>query len=147
MSRVHGNGAKVENILVYSPWPPSPGGGALASREILVRLSNRFHFTVVTYTSGQEIETGIEMAPLGLGTQTAILRGLAFFVKGLCAGLKSSKKLRPGLVSAKNLITPGITASLVSRILGKPLLLHTSGHDVQNPVNVGAAYGSKSLGR
>ena len=132
-------------ILAVTPYRPQPGGGARASSEIFKRLSGVLGADVDVLTYKGEAEGGVRVFDFDMDPEkTSVKRGFTFILKAFRKGLELSREKDYDLVYGKNLVSCGFAAYLISFLTRKPLVLHTSGMDVQNLTLQSKAYGRVS---
>jgi len=127
-------------ILAFSPFPPQEGGGALATYELMKRLT-RYEIDLVTYQSPIDHPHNLRVYHIGITKRTSISRGILFLVYGSIIGFLLTLFRKPDVIYAKNLTTPGLCALMISVIFRIPLVLHTSGSEINNLKEVARSYG------
>ncbi len=120
-------------ILAITPFPPIINGGSLASYNLLSRLSRIHYIVVLTYQKGFVNIDNLAVLAANLGSQTTIFRGISFILFCLFCGSIVSFKGKPDVIYAKNLMSPGISATILSKLFRIPVVLHSSGTDVEAP--------------
>jgi len=121
-------------ILAITPFPPIINGGSIASYNILKRLSKKHTIIVLTYSKTQQTSRNLFVRGANLKEKTSFTRGIFFILFSLIWGIIYSIKFRPDVIYAKNLVSPGISATILSTIFRIPVVLHSSGPDVEDPL-------------
>lgn len=106
----------------------------MGSYNILTRLSKKHKITILTYIKGQTRFKNIKINGFNLGETTGFGRGFIFILLSLINGFYTLIRDKPELIYAKNLTSPGIIGLTLSKISRVPLVLHTSGPDIQAPL-------------
>ena len=121
-------------ILAFTPFPPEPGGGSRVSEALFKRLSERGHeIFVITYRKYNKEDTTSKVFALNLKKSFVGFRGFLYILWGSLTGIYVGMKNNVNIVYGRNLSSPGITATIVAKSIGRPLVLHTAGQDVQSP--------------
>lgn len=118
-------------VLAISSFPPHISGGSKATYYFLKILSKNHKITLITYRKSHIKIQNLKERSLYLYGQENVIRGLLFMVFGFLAGLFSIIKDKPDIIYCKNLSSPGIVGYFLSISSRLPLVLHTSGPDVQ----------------
>ncbi len=121
----------IPKILIFSPFPPTMSGASWASYNFFKRLKKEMKITGINY-NGFLREKNIIIFPVFPGKENSAIRGPLFILIGFLLGFFAVKILKIDLIYAKNLSTPAITGYIVSKVTRKPLVIHTSGPDIQN---------------
>jgi len=120
------------NVLAISPFPPQKDGGSTSVREFFTRLSQRdYKIKVISYLTSVKISENLESIGLNLGTRMSLMRGMKFFIKAIRVGLKLNRENSFDLIYSKNITSPSFVAYFLSIFTRKPLIVHTSGADIQ----------------
>ncbi len=118
-------------VLAISSFPPHLSGGSKATYYFLKILSKNHKITLITYRKSSIEIQNMKERSLYLYGRENIIRGLLFMVFGFLVGLLSIIKDKPDIIYCKNLSSPGIVGYFLSVFSRLPLVLHTSGPDVQ----------------
>src|SRR3989344_6333752 len=131
-------------ILAFSPYPPCPGGGTKATYEIFKRLNPEFNIDLVTYQKELNKLNFVNIYHFNIPNGESILRGFRYITFGLIKSSFLCLKNKYNLIYVKNLTSPGIIGYLISKIFNIPLVVHTSGPDVEDIELLSRTYGSFS---
>jgi glycosyltransferase involved in cell wall biosynthesis len=88
---------------------------------------------VLTYQKGIINIDNLSVFAANLGNQSSIFRGLYFILFCLFCGFFLTLRGKPDVIYAKNLMSPGIAATILSKLFRIPVVLHSSGTDVEAP--------------
>lgn len=120
------------NILGVSPFPPQKNGGATSVYEFFMRLSSQgYNIKIISYLTSLQLSPNLESIGLNLGTRMSFTRGIKFILKAVRTGIKLNKKNNFDFIYGKNITSPSFAAYILSLFLRKPLIVHTSGGDIQ----------------
>lgn len=118
-------------ILAFAPYPPAVGGAEKATYKLFQDLSTRHTIYLVTYSKSNKVTRNIFLYNSKLSTNTSFLRGFFYIILSIFWGVCIGMAKQPNIIYAKVISTCGISAFIVSKFIKKPLVLHTSGMDVQ----------------
>jgi len=119
-------------ILAVTPFPPQKNGGSTSIFEFFSRLSkNGYQFIVISYLKSIKFSNNLESIGMEVSERTSIARGIKFICKAFITGLKVFQKDKFDLIYGKNITSPSFVAFLISIFKKKPLVVHTSGGDIQ----------------
>jgi glycosyltransferase involved in cell wall biosynthesis len=121
------------NILVFSAYPPMPGGGGKATFEIFKRLSSKNPTFIVTYQKNVDVLNNVHVYHLCLSMKTSFVRGAMYILMSSIVGILLGVIKKVDVIYSKNLVSAGISGYIVSKVLRKSYIIHTSGTDIQNP--------------
>ncbi len=121
-------------ILAITPFPPIINGGSMASYNILTRLSQRHSIIVISYLKKKKTSKKIFVRGANFKEDASFFRGLFFILFSLIWGFFYSITLKPDVIYAKNLTSPGISAIILAKFFRTPVVLHSSGPDVVDPL-------------
>ncbi len=120
------------NILAVTPFPPQKSGGATSVYEFFIRLTTQgYNFKVISYLTSIKYSSNLESVGLDLGKETSFKRGVKFIFNSIRVGRKLNKKIHFDLIYGKNITSPSFAAYFLSLLTRKPLVVHTSGADIQ----------------
>ena len=120
-------------ILAFSAYPPMPGGGAKATFEIFKRMSSHNPTYVVTYQKNVVDLDNVHVYHFCLSMKTSFFKGALFILMSSIVGVFLGFVKKVDVIYSKNLVSVGISGYMVSKVLRKPYVIHTSGPDIQNP--------------
>jgi len=119
-------------ILAVAPFPPQQNGGATATYNFLTRLADKGHFIeVISYLDSHRYNENLNVTGINTKHRTSFFRGINFILNSIRKGIKIGKKLKPDIIYSKNLVSPSFAGYFISKFLKKPLIVHTSGVDIQ----------------
>ncbi|MHA1230327.1 MAG: glycosyltransferase family 4 protein [Candidatus Helarchaeota archaeon] len=120
-------------ILAISPFFPQRNGGATSIYEFFSRLTSQYDYqiSVISYTKSIHISKNLEVVGFNLPDRTSFSRGIRFIFRAIFHGLKLCRRTDYDFIYSKNITTPSIVAYILSLIKQKPLVVHTSGGDIQ----------------
>ena len=120
------------NILAISPFPPQQNGGAIATFNFLSRLADKGHnIEVISYLETYQHNKNLNVYGINTKQRASFFRGIKFITNAIWKGYKIGRKFKPDIIYGKNLVSPSISAYFVSKLLRRPLIVHTSGVDIQ----------------
>lgn len=120
-------------VLAFSAYPPTPGGGSKATFEIFKRLPPNNSVYIVTYQKNTDELDNVYVYHFYLSMKTSSFRGAIYILFSSIVGILLGIIKKADIVYSKNLVSAGISGYIVSKVLGKPYIIHTSGPDIQNP--------------
>lgn len=120
------------NILAVTPFPPQKDGGSTSVYEFFKRMSTQgYNIKVISYLTSHKVSPNLESIGMNLGMRMSFRRGIKFIFNAVKVGKKLNKKYDFDVVYAKNITSPSFVAYFLSKLLRKPLVVHTSGGDIQ----------------
>ncbi len=104
-------------ILITTPvWPPEIGGPATYTKELAQKLKNQHQITVAAFADKPEIIEGIHLTATSK-RRPLFIRQIIYLKTILALGKKSD------LIYTQNAMAAGVPSVIVSKLLGKPLIL------------------------
>ncbi|OLS25544.1 MAG: hypothetical protein HeimC2_18000 [Candidatus Heimdallarchaeota archaeon LC_2] len=122
----------ITNILAISQFPPNISGAARGTEEFLSRLPRNVNSKIISYLPSDKKYDQIEVIPTNSNVATGLVQGLKFIIFGLFLGIKIIIKYKPKIIYTKNLSTPSIIGYILSAVFKIPLIIHTSGTDIED---------------
>lgn len=120
----------LKKILIYSHHPPTISGGSTATKYLVNNLKGRFKIYIINH-QGFRLEKHLKLLPVTPMGHGSFFGAFTFIIVGLIVGFLITVIKRIDVIYAKNISTPGITAYLLAIFTRKPLVIHTSGPDIQ----------------
>jgi len=117
---------------MISPFPPQISGGSKASYYFYRYLTKEYNHQIEVLSYQRFQNKYVNVNSVGLRGDESLFRGILFIVLGFFKGLILSKNFKPDILYSKQLMTPSITAYLISKFLRIPLISHTAGPDIQS---------------
>lgn len=124
-------------LFVFTPYPPEPGGGSNAAFEIFKRIAEKKEVFIFSYRKNKEGTKNLHIYHSILGDISThnsviyIIRGILYVICSTIFGILLGIIKKPDIIYGKYIASPSFSAAIVAKILRRPLILHTSGIDIQ----------------
>ena len=117
---------------MISPFPPQISGGSKASYYFYRYLTKEYNHQIEILSYQRFQNKYVNVKSVALRGEESLLRGILFIILGFIKGVYLAKKFKPDILYSKHLMSPSITAYLISKFLRIPFVSHTAGSDTQN---------------
>ncbi|KKK55634.1 hypothetical protein LCGC14_3072590, partial [marine sediment metagenome] len=105
---------------MISPFPPQISGGSKASYYFYRYLTKEYNHQIEVLSYQRFQNKHVNVNSVALRGDESLFRGILFIVLGFFKGLILSKKFKPDIIYSKHLMSPSITAYLISKFLRIP---------------------------